>query len=67
MENPDKYRNFGFRQAFYSHFVDEGVSCFGMEVLGKDQYKGLKQWLADAGMLEKQEVERSGKTRTVIN
>ena len=51
--NPDKYRNFGFRQAFYSHFCEEGSKCFEMEVLGKDQYKSLKQWLAEAGVLKK--------------
>ena len=51
--NPDKYRNFGFRQAFYSHFCDNGSQCFEMEVLGKDQYKSLKQWLAEAGVLQK--------------
>ena len=33
MKNPDKYRNFGFRRAFYEHFVDEGVKCFDMGVL----------------------------------
>ena len=50
---PDKYRNFGFRQAFYSHFCDNGIQCFEMEVLGKDQYKALKQWLAEAGVLKR--------------
>ena len=49
MANPDKYRNFGFRQAFYAHFVDKGIACFNSDVktLGVDQYKSLKQWLAD--------------------
>ena len=53
--NPDKYRNFGFRQAFYSHFCDYGSDCFSMDVLGKDQYKSLKQWLAEANVLEREQ------------
>lgn len=61
MKNPDKYRNFGFRRAFYEHFVDEGVKCFDMGVLGKDQYTALKQWLADAGMLKVEVKETSGR------
>ena len=61
MINPDKYRNFGFRQAFYSHFVECGVNCFDMGVLGKDQYTALKQWLADAGMLTVERKETAGK------
>ncbi|MGM9602016.1 MAG: phosphoadenosine phosphosulfate reductase family protein [Faecousia sp.] len=55
VKNPDKYRNFGFRQNFYEHFADKGISCFDMRVLGKDQYTALKNWLADAGMLPKEE------------
>lgn len=62
MKNPDRYRNFGFRRAFYEHFVDEGVACFEMGVLGKDQYTALKQWLADAGMLKIEVKETSGRT-----
>ena len=53
MANPDKYRNFGFRQVFYAHFVECGIDCFNMSVLGKDQYKSLRQWLGDAGVLKK--------------
>ena len=55
VKNPDKYRNFGFRQNFYEHFTDNGLSCFDMGILGKDQYTALKNWLADAGMLPKEE------------
>ena len=51
--NPDKYRNFGFRRDFYSHFCENGPQCFNMDSLGKDQYKSLKQWLAEAGVLQK--------------
>ena len=53
VSNPDKYRNFGFRQAFYSHYCDYGASCFDQKVLGKDQYKSLKQWLAEANVLQR--------------
>lgn len=66
MKNPDKYRNFGFRQAFYEHFVSNGVACFEMGVLGKDQYTSLKQWLADAGVLVVETKETSGKINTRI-
>ncbi|MGM9997869.1 MAG: phosphoadenosine phosphosulfate reductase family protein [Candidatus Bruticola sp.] len=55
MKNPDRYRNFGFREQFYSHYLDKGSSCFELpdseRVLGKDQYKALKQWLGEAGIL----------------
>lgn len=61
MKNPDRYRNFGFRHAFYSHFIENGVACFDMDTLGKDQYTALKQWLADAGMLKVEVKETSGK------
>lgn len=61
MKNPDKYRNFGFRHAFYEHFVDEGIDCFDQGILGKDQYTALRQWLADAGMLVVEEREVSGR------
>lgn len=67
MERPDKYRNFGFRQAFYSHFLDAGVDCFNLpdkdRVLGKDQYKSLKQWLAEGGVLK---VETQGTKKTIV-
>ena len=68
MKNPDRYRNFGFRRAFYEHFLEKGVVCFDKgtlppneRVLGEDQYKGLKQWLADAGMLKVEVKETSGR------
>ena len=62
MKNPDRYRNFGFRLAFYSHFVENGTKCFDMQVLGKDQYVSLKRWLGEAGMLKMEIKETSGKT-----
>lgn len=55
MKNPDKYRNFGFRQSFYEHFIDNDLNCFQSGTLGKDQYTALKHWLADANMLGKEE------------
>lgn len=61
MKNPDRYRNFGFRLAFYSHFVDQGTDCFNMDILGKDQYASLKRWLAEAGVLKTEIKEVSGR------
>ena len=61
MKNPDRYRNFGFRLAFYAHFIDQGIDCFKMNVLGKDQYVSLKRWLAEAGMLKIEVKETSGR------
>lgn len=55
VKNPDRYRNFGLRQAFYTHFTDNGLDCFNMTVLGKDQYKSLRYWLGDAGILKKED------------
>lgn len=55
MKNPDKYRNFGFRQPFLEHFFECGTECFKMDVLGKDQYTALKNWLADSGVLKREE------------
>ncbi len=66
MKNPDRYRNFGFRRAFYSHFVENGVNCFEMNVLGKDQYVSLKRWLGEAGMLKMEIKETSGKANERI-
>ena len=59
MKNPDRYRNFGFRQTFLEHLFECGTDCFQMNVLGKDQYTALKNWLADAGVLKK--VERGSR------
>ena len=57
MKNPDRYRNFGLRQAFYTHFTDNGIDCFSMDILGKDQYKSLRYWMGDAGVLKKSEIK----------
>lgn len=55
VKNPDRYRNFGLRQSFYTHFTDNGVDCFDMKALGPDQYKSLRYWMGDAGILKKSE------------
>ena len=55
MKNPDRYRNFGLRQSFYTHFTDNGISCFDMKALGPDQYKSLRYWMGDAGILKRSE------------
>lgn len=55
VKNPDRYRNFGLRQSFYSHLTDNGLDCFGMTVLGKDQYKSLRYWMGDANILKREE------------
>ena len=57
VKNPDRYRNFGLRQAFYTHFTDNGIDCFSMDILGKDQYKSLRYWMGDAGVLKKSEIK----------
>lgn len=61
MKNPDRYRNFGFRLAFYSHFVENGTECFNQSILGKEQYVSLRRWLGEAGMLKMEIKETSGK------
>lgn len=66
MRNPDRYRNFGFRLAFYSHYIDNGTDCFEMGILGKDQYVSLKRWLGEAGMLKMETKETSGKVNERI-
>ena len=53
MKNPDRYRNFGLRQSFYTHFTDNGIECFDMKALGPDQYKSLRYWMGDAGILRR--------------
>lgn len=64
VKNPDRYRNFGLRQAFYTHFTDNGLDCFAMSVLGKDQYKSLRYWMGDAGILKRE--EKNGKEQIIL-
>lgn len=51
MGNPDQYKNFGFRQNFLEHFMNEGIGCFNMSVLGTGQYFALRHWLFEAGLI----------------
>lgn len=51
MGNPDQYKNFGFRQNFLEHFMNEGLACFDMQVLGVGQYFALRHWLFEAGII----------------
>lgn len=64
VKNPDRYRNFGLRHTFYSHLTDNGLDCFNMTVLGKDQYKSLRYWMGDANILKKE--EKNGKEQILI-
>ncbi len=60
-KNDPNDRNFGFRLAFYSHFVENGTECFNQSILGKEQYVSLRRWLGEAGMLKMEIKETSGK------
>lgn len=51
MGNPDQYKNFGFRQNFLEHFMNEGIACFDLKILGTGQYFALKHWLNEAGIM----------------
>lgn len=55
VKNPDRYRNFGLRQSFFAHLTENGLDCFNMTILGKDQYKSLRFWMGDAGIFRKEE------------
>ncbi|MCD7827862.1 MAG: phosphoadenosine phosphosulfate reductase family protein [Clostridiales bacterium] len=62
MEGLDPYHGYGFRQAWLTHFIDEGIECFSKNVLGKVQYSALKIWLKNAEMIEMKKV---GKTNAI--
>ena len=64
VKNPDRYRNFGLRQDFYSHFTEYGLDCFNMTTLGKDQYKSLRYWMGDANILDK--AQTKGKEQILL-
>lgn len=51
MKGMNPYQHFGLRQAWLEHYMDEGVKCFSMGVLGNRQYEGLKAWLKESGLL----------------
>lgn len=52
MKGLDPYHHFGLRQAWLSHFMDDGINCFSKGVLGTVQYSALRIWLKDANMVE---------------
>ena len=66
MKGLDPYHHFGFRQAWLSHFVDEGLECFSKGVLGTVQYTALKTWLKESGFIEMKKVGNSS-TITLTN
>lgn len=52
MKGLDPYHHFGFRQAWLTHFIEDGIDCFSKGVLGTAQYSALKIWLKEAGMID---------------
>lgn len=59
MKSLDPYHGFGFRQAWLTHFMDDGLECFTKGVLGTVQYAALKTWLRNANMIDMQKVGKS--------
>ena len=57
MKNLDPYRGFGFRQEWLSHFIDEGIDCFKMGVLGTIQYNSLRSELRDANIIKAEKID----------
>ena len=57
MKNLDPYRGFGFRQEWLSHFIDEGIDCFKMGVLGAIQYNSLRSELRDANIIKAEKID----------
>ena len=51
MKGMNPYQHFGFRQAWLEHYMNDGIECFSMGILGNRQYEGLKAWLKDSGLL----------------
>lgn len=62
MKGLDPYHHFGLRQAWFSHFVDEGIDCFSKGVLGTVQYTALKTWLKDSNIIE---MTKAGNSSTI--
>lgn len=52
LQGMNRYQNFGFRQSFLEHFMTYGVECFARQELGTLQYKSLKVWLKESGIIE---------------
>ena len=58
MGNPDQYKNFGFRQNFLEHFMQEGIDCFNQKTLGTGQYHALKHWLFESGVTSSTDLKK---------
>lgn len=52
LKGMNRYQNFGFRQSFLEHFMAYGIACFARQELGSLQYKSLKVWLKESGIIE---------------
>lgn len=62
MKSLDPYHGFGFRQAWLTHFMDDGLECFTKGILGTVQYAALKTWLRNADMID---MQKTGNTNTI--
>jgi phosphoadenosine phosphosulfate reductase len=62
MKGLDPYHHFGFRQAWLTHFMEDGLQCFSKGVLGTVQYSALKTWLKDAEIIE---MVKAGNSSTI--
>lgn len=62
MKGLDPYHHFGFRQAWLTHFMEEGLECFSKGVLGTVQYSALKTWLKDSEIIE---MTKAGNASTI--
>ena len=51
MKGMNPYQHFGLRQAWLEHYMNDGVKCFSMRVLGDRQYEGLRAWLKESCLL----------------
>ena len=62
MKGLDPYHHFGFRLAWLSHFMEDGISCFSKGVFGTVQYSALKTWLKDANIIDTKKEGNTNKT-----
>ena len=63
MKGLDPYHHFGFRQAWLTHFFDDGIDCFSKGMLGTVQYAALKTWLKEANIID---TVKSGNAKTIV-
>ena len=59
LKGMNRYQNFGLRQSFLEHFMTYGVECFARHELGSLQYKSLKVWLKESGIIEVDQTSRA--------